>query len=192
MQTNKVIFYENLLSLQECDEIKTSYDQFIKENSKNDDASCPQVPANSTIGLIRPFFQLKNVSQILDVIQKNIDSVIKEDFGKNSSYSHAFLRIYKNGSCLRPHIDKSDLNITLTINIAGLENWPIHISNIEIDEHTTEETLYEKHSKDFATYYTPKGSGVACYGNLFPHWRDTLICKDDEYMMQLFLHWKTF
>jgi hypothetical protein len=81
------------------------------------------------------------------------------------------------------------------VNIGGIDTWPIYISTIKNRKYMntgwfTDETLIDTHKKEFLTFITPIGSGVSCCGKVFPHWRDKLLCSDDEYVLQIFFHWR--
>lgn len=144
-------------------------------------------------------FYVQNVcgTPDLDVVNKHahrLTKIICDDYGGNYTFNNSYTRMYFNDSYLKFHTDRKDLDITLSVNIfSNLDNdWPIHISNTlyfggEWDR-TLPKDVYEKNSKE---YITKPGQGIACYGRKHVHWRDTLICKEDQYVLQAFYHWKT-
>jgi hypothetical protein len=127
----------------------------------------------------------------------DLTSNVSEIFKQNISYSHSFLRIYYDKSELKLHTDRNGLDITLSVNIGGLQNWPLQISNIASNIHIDADPEINKlsavdrnkYENNYNSYLTPKGSGVVSLGN-FPHWRNALVCRENEYVMQMFYHWK--
>jgi hypothetical protein len=196
----KHVFLENVITKEECDKLNTLFVKHVKDGWQYRDVigSCMSNP-------FRYFHLNENaiVYRLTQCIQKNFPEKVK--------YSHSFIRMYENNSILNLHTDRKGLDITLTVNIGGLENWPIHISNIYSDQtmdayadrsfvqhdylkqavRDSEKSDFdrEKFKEDYSTFLTPKGCGVACYSGNFPHWRDRLICAPDEYVLQIFYHW---
>lgn len=187
----KNIFYKDLLSIDECERIKNAL--FNSFNHKDwTDGEDLNVTQNSMGSLNLPE-TVGHVDRILNIIQKDYDRknwIIK--------FENSYTRLYKRNSVLKIHTDRSELDITLSINIAGLENWTLNVSNIMYETWRADYNWdvfadLSEHKKDFNAYITPRGCGVACYGRSYPHWRDPLVCKDDEYVIQLFYHfsyWK--
>ncbi len=146
----------------------------------------------NSISLYDPYIAL-GIDQ--NSIIAKIDQRVKEYYKDNIVYSHSFLRMYKNNSQLALHTDRKGLDVTLSVNIGGLESWPICISNVytesDIDTYSSKKQNDELTFKnDHSVFLTPRGCGVACYGNNFPHWRDIFECRDDEYVLQIFYHWR--
>jgi len=191
MQNANHIFLENVLTEKECDIIQTAYLNYIENGWKGtyDDRA-----QKNSISISHPYKNLK-LNSIHDHIDRRITPLIKKYFKDTIEYSHAYLRLYKNGSFLPMHNDRNKLDITLSVNIAGIQNWPLHISNIECEKFdniytTNDEVLVEKIKKNHSSFLTPRGSGVVCYAYKYPHWRDELVCEDHEYVLQLFYHWE--
>jgi hypothetical protein len=115
------IFYSNILSQQEVDTyISIIKDKFLKKNFKGGDETylgrnCIDFPC---IEFDEPI--------------KRLDHIIKRDFGNNFNFSHSYGRIYYNGGVLIPHVDRSKLDITLSVNLyndTGVD-WPMYASDI--------------------------------------------------------------
>lgn len=132
-----------------------------------------------------------NLPATFPVLQ-NIEQKIKQDYGDNYIFENTFTRIYLNGHNLSIHADRPGLDLTLSVCIySNLDfEWPIHISTNQINGLWKETEPEEIYKKSFQTFKTPVGSGVACLGTKNPHWRDPLICKSDQMMIQSFFHWK--
>lgn len=89
---------------------------------------------------------------------------------------NSYARIYRNGGILKPHKDRTPLDITASISLGGnlVDEWPICL--IDLNGVTRCEKVYE-------------GDAIVFLGNRMTHWRDELVCRNDEYTLKLFLHW---
>lgn len=187
MFESKNIFYKNLLSRDACEEIKISFLKTIEQPFFKNLDNLTLTP-NST-GCMNLPETLKYKDKILEIIRKDYQ---KENW--NIEFENSYIRIYKKNSCLNMHTDRPELDITLTLNIDGIQDWALCISNVmyetwRADYSWDDYTDLTKYEKDYNTYITPRGCGVASYGKSYPHWRYPLVCKDDEYVIQLFYHW---
>lgn len=185
MKEAKNIFFENILTREEYETFTTKYLEYIKNGWDG-------YPHDSHVGISigEPFKSL----DIDDTsVIPRLTELMEKSFGEKIKYSHSYGRLYKNGAELWQHVDRGTLDITLSVNVGGLENWPMHISNVYTNESISFQSNDHpgglKYKEDYVTVYTPRGSGVACYAHHFVHWRDKLVCNDDEYVLQIFYHW---
>ncbi len=127
----------------------------------------------------------------LKVVDK-LDKVIKKDYGDNIVFENNYTRIYTNGCRLGIHVDRKELDITLSVCVfSNLDSqWPIYISNDKLTEEDKLSNSYEKYKTNFEKFETPVGAGVACTGKINPHWRDILYCSEEQSMIQSFFHWR--
>lgn len=90
--------------------------------------------------------------------------------------SNSFARIYYNGGTLDEHVDREGLDYTLSITLLNNLNkdWPLWA----IDNYGNTVPLNIE-----------MGDGGMMLGRKIKHWRDPLVCNEDEYIVQLFLHW---
>ena len=105
-------------------------------------------------------------SKILE-INSNIDDLINVN---------TFVREYKNNDFLKKHIDRTDISTTISICLESTINkdWPLY-AKINNQEHRVNINI---------------GDGVVLFdADKIPHWRDTLICNENERVLQFFLHW---
>jgi hypothetical protein len=105
-------------------------------------------------------------SKILE-INSNIDDLTNVN---------AFVREYKNNDFLKKHIDRTDISTTISICLESTINkeWPIcaEINN-------------QPHCFNMDT-----GDGILLFNaDKIVHWRDVLICNENERVLQFFLHW---
>jgi hypothetical protein len=105
-----------------------------------------------------------------------LTTIIEKITSKKVEPVNPYCRVYFNDAYLNRHIDRDNLEWTLTVCLGNnLSNdWPIFI---EVDEKVIE---------------LPNKVGV-CYlieGTKIPHWRNKLICDENGYSTHMFLHWK--
>lgn len=117
---------------------------------------------------------IKEFESILEDITPKIKILLKNDnIVKVNSYS----RIYFNDSILKKHVDREDLEYTLSVCIFDNTNkkWP----------------LFVEHDGGIAEVITNVGDGGLILGTKMPHWREKLVCDENQMIMQCFFHWKT-
>jgi len=102
-------------------------------------------------------------------------SLVIEKTGRNLKPANPYCRIYNNESTLNPHKDREGLDWTISVCLfTNLKHdWPLIIKG-------------EEGNVEFSTI-TGEGNLVA--GRILEHWREPLQCGDDEYVVQMFLHW---
>jgi alkylated DNA repair dioxygenase AlkB len=88
----------------------------------------------------------------------------------------SYARIYKNGGKLEPHVDRPPLDITASISLKTnlSEEWPIFIE--DLNGNVRSEKILE-------------GDAIIFLGNKMKHWREPLICENNQFTTKLFLHW---
>lgn len=89
---------------------------------------------------------------------------------------NTFIRQYNNDSILKKHIDRKDISVTMSVCLESTidKEWPIHaiIDGIEY------------------SYHTNVGDAVLLFdADKNTHWRDKLVCENNERVVQFFLHW---
>jgi len=90
---------------------------------------------------------------------------------------NTYIREYKNNDFLDKHVDRTDISVTLSICLDSTitKEWPLCVK-INNQEHC---------------FNTNIGDGIVLFdADKNPHWRDTLICDQNERVVQFFLHWK--
>jgi len=89
---------------------------------------------------------------------------------------NSYIREYKNNDFLKKHRDRDDISVTMSICVESTINkvWPL---NAEIDD-----IEY--------SFNTNVGDAIVLFdADKIHHWRDTLICNENERVIQFFLHW---
>lgn len=174
-------YYRNILSYDECTPIANEMFNLLR----NDQLSIDVTPyTNGSLGA----YNLESTLSFVERIEKSI----RINYGDNIEFENTFTRIYQNGNDLKIHTDRPGLDITLSVCLyTNLDwDWPIFVSTRQVDGLWNSVIDPEEYKKDYEIFYTPVGSGVACLGTKSPHWRDPLVCKNDQYMIQTFYHWR--
>lgn len=90
---------------------------------------------------------------------------------------NTYVREYVNHSKLDKHIDRKEISVTMSICLESTINkdWPLFV---EIDGNEY-------------SYHTNVGDGIILFdADKNIHWRNDLICNENERILQFFLHWK--
>lgn len=102
---------------------------------------------------------------------------VEEELGIKLSPKNSFARIYYNGSTLSKHVDREGLDYTMSITLfSNLDtDWPLKC----IDKKGEEVPIA-----------IAQGDGAMMLGTKLTHWREPLVCGDDQFVVQLFMHWE--
>src|SRR5262245_3509826 len=90
--------------------------------------------------------------------------------------TYSYGRIYRNGSILEGHRDRPACEFTVSLTIGRSEGfeWPLYL----LDKNN------EKHYVSLSI-----GDALLYKGCETVHGRDPLVCQEDEYLIQIFLHY---
>ena len=109
----------------------------------------------------------------LYVLKEQIEDIV----GFKIKPVNTYCREYVNGSSLPKHTDRKDIGVTLTVCIENPTGVEWQICSKDYDDSVT--------CKDIKVT-----DGLIIYNsNELEHWRDELICGEDEYVFMMFLHW---
>lgn len=158
---------KNILTKEECEYL---HQQFLIEKNINADVENHDKFGPNTYG-----FRPSDIfNKYMDTLKPHIQKCIGNDYIFENV--NTYIREYKNGSSLIKHTDRLDIGITLSINLFSNINkiWP----------------LYEERDGNELAYEAETGDGIIILDpHKIIHWRDTLVCNDDEYVLQFFVHW---
>lgn len=107
-----------------------------------------------------------------------LKSKVEELVGFEVNTVNTYCREYNPGAVLDKHKDRADIGITLSICIENPSNieWPICSNDYD-------GSIICKDIK--------VGDGLLIYdSHELEHWRDELICGEDDYIFMMFLHWQ--
>jgi hypothetical protein len=159
------IFFDKLITLERCEILNQLALKYKDDKKLNYEADKTHY-ANS--------YGSGRIPELL----KELTPLIKEKTGlQNIVEENSYTRIYYNGAMLKRHIDRKELDLTLSLcTFSNLDKpWELHV---ELD------------NGKIASFETKPGQAALILGNKMPHWRDDLICRDDQYVIQSFYHWK--
>lgn len=107
---------------------------------------------------------------------KRFTPLVIEKSGRNLKPANPYCRIYNNESTLHPHRDREGLDWTVSVCLFTNLNhtWPL---------------IVKKENGNLIQFATTSGEGNLVAGRMLEHWREPLQCGDDEYVVQMFLHW---
>jgi len=105
-------------------------------------------------------------------------------------FSNTYTRRYQEGSFLSIHIDRSKLDVTLSVCLTDNNvDWPLHISNLEYHGPWQTGNDHSEWIQNCTSYSTKIGQGVVCQGIKYPHWRDQFPGSAKECAVYVFYHW---
>jgi hypothetical protein len=120
-----------------------------------------------------------------------LTELVSTIYNKPIKFSNTYSRIYRNGSYLGIHIDRPGLDITMSICVGKTAKmkWPLYVSlHPWVGPWNTEQNK-EKWIDLHASINLNVGQAGLMEGIIYPHWRDLLTCKSDEYALYVFYHW---
>ena len=101
-----------------------------------------------------------------------VESTIKTKLKPANPYT----RMYRNTSTLNAHVDREGLDWTVSVCLFSNINkeWPLFV---QLEDDST------------VSFATREGEASLVKGKQRRHWREPLSCADDEFVIQMFLHW---
>lgn len=162
-----ILFFKNLLTKNECQKLNDAAFALIAENKFMFEGK-EQYYANSygyeNITEYKPFLQ-KFTPKMLDLCKKELRQ------------ETVYTRAYLNGATLKKHTDRKYLDLSLSVCTYKTikQDWPIYI---------------EKNDGVVEQYITEPGDAILFQGRRYPHWRDDLVCAEDQLVLQTFFHWR--
>ena len=104
---------------------------------------------------------------------------MEELFGVPLEPSGLYARIYRNGGYLGSHVDRPDLEYTASVCVVEPEKpWFLFVEGDELTN-----------GNPYAVNIGALDAG-AMNGTKKNHWRDTLVCDEEDMGMYVFFHWK--
>lgn len=107
---------------------------------------------------------------------REVQARIEKEIGIKLIPRNSFGRIYYNGGELNRHKDREGLDYTLSITLMSTldTDWPLWC----IDKKGNEVPIAIK-----------QGDAGLMLGTTMTHWREPLVCGEDQFVAQLFMHW---
>ena len=160
-----VYFFQNIISYEECSYLSEKF--YIEKNfTESQDFN-----RRNAYG----FRPSSYFDQYLNKFKSTIENIVGNNFRRINPVN-TFIREYFNGANLEGHIDRPDINITMSLCLDSSikMDWPLYVNvNGEVRNCSTR-----------------IGDGVVIIdSNKHYHWRDKLVCDESEKVLQFFLHW---
>ena len=166
----KIHLIKNIINYDECKYLSELFDAEKIKTKSNDNP----IMTNNSYG-----FGTRNVfHEYMDILKEKV-----LQYFSNNTYTllnvNTYVREYVNDSFLKKHVDRSDMNVTLSICLYSNINktWPL-IAEIGGYEYSLD---------------TQIGDGILLIdSDKITHWRNELICNKNERVIQFFLHWRYY
>lgn len=161
-------FFDNLITPERCKKLNDLALSMKQKNILNYESDKKHYANSYGTGRIPEF----------EIILKELTPKIKEAIGiDNITEENSYTRIYYNGATLKKHVDRKGLDLTLSVcTFSNLDKpWDLHV---------------EVEKGKVLSFETKPGQGALILGTKMLHWRDDLVCGDDQYVIQSFYHWK--
>lgn len=161
-------FFDNLITLERCQILNQLAISMKNANKLNHEADGRHYANSYGNGRIPEYEKLLKELTPLIKQKTGLDNIIEEN---------SYTRIYYNGSSLKKHVDRKGLDLTLSVcTFNNLDKpWELHV---------------EVEKGKVLSFETKPGQGALILGTKMLHWRDDLVCRDDQYVIQSFYHWR--
>jgi hypothetical protein len=162
------VYFEKLFTSERCDLLNKVALDYMNNKRLNLEANQHHYKNSYGVGRISEYEQVLH----------ELTPVVKEKTGVSDIIAeNSYTRIYYNGATLGKHVDREGLDLTLSVctfsNIQ--QDWPLYV---------------EVKSGVVKSFNTPPGDGALILGTKMLHWRDPLVCGENEMVIQSFYHWR--
>lgn len=161
-------FVPNILTNDECVNLAKQFDTERKhQNSADSEYAGTNISYGFSPSFVFSTYLNKLKSKVLEY-NNNFDDLLNVN---------TFVREYVNTSRLKKHLDRKEISVTMSICLESTINkeWPLcaEINDVEY------------------CFNTQVGDAILLFdADKIIHWRDPLSCKENERVLQFFLHWK--
>lgn len=161
------VYLNNVLTPQQCEEFSNL--MLTKKNNS-------QLQYEKTVNSTMYQESYGGNDQVFETALRKLTPRMEDELQVKMIPANSYCRIYYNGSTLKPHVDRSGLDYTLSISLFSnlKQDWPF---------------ICTDRKGNIASISIGVGDGAMIYGTEIKHWRDDLTCGTDEYIIQLFMHW---
>jgi hypothetical protein len=106
----------------------------------------------------------------LETLQETIWPKLEIILGEELLPTYTYSRLYTNGNVLKPHKDRPECEISITVQLGRSHHysWPIYVEG--------------------DPFYLAEGDGIIYRGCDVSHWRDSCDGPEDYYSGQVFFH----
>ena len=167
-------------------EIHNSMDKFVKEDG-------------DTTSYNRDSLGSGNLPVTLEYVPK-LERYIKSMYGTKLKFENSYTRFYRKNTFLAPHIDRGELDYTISLCVKRDLPWKFWVSNrLVLDGPSTAWDGAPARSKLIdASYWREDvigvdldpGDGAMMEGKIYPHWREMYPGQGNEENLYIFYHWR--
>jgi len=120
-----------------------------------------------------------------------LEAIVKYGYGEDLVFANSYARIYQNTSYLGVHLDRAELDVTVSICLRKdtVAPWPLNVSKVLWEGEWKKEVGHTPWLADYEAYDLQPGQMAICEGKKYPHWRDTLKCSNNDKNIYAFFHW---
>ena len=164
-------FFENILTEEQCLNFAAKMLSLQEDNKlhyEGKTANQPNAFYDNSFGV----GAIPEMEQALRDMQPRVE----EELQVKMKVANSYARIYYNGGTLNRHTDRKGLDYTMSITLfSNLDkDWPLWCKDLEGNE---------------IPLNIPMGWGGMMLGTTMEHWREPLACEENQYVIQLFVHW---
>jgi hypothetical protein len=161
--------FKKLISQEECEFLNQKALEYKDKKKLHHEGSTDPFYKNS--------FGTAQIPEFESLLHRMTPTISETFKIKNIAAENSYTRIYYNGSILGRHIDREGLDLTMSLcTFTNLENpWPLYFETLE----------GEVKSADLEV-----GDAAVILGTKMYHWRDPLVCPEDQYTIMSFYHWR--
>lgn len=162
------IFFEKLFDQSKCDAL--SHQLLEAYSTGNVNYEGKEVHYGNSYGVGRlPLYE--------QVLQELTPLIIEKTGIQNITVENSYSRVYFNGAKLEKHIDREGLDLTLSVCTFSDINkpWPLYVRCMD---------------GVVREFETAPGDGALILGTKMEHWRDPLVCEENQKVLQSFFHWR--
>lgn len=128
-----------------------------------------------------------------DEFLPDIEPLVKEVYTKPLKYANSCVRTYMKDGWMGVHTDRKGLDITVSFCLKKETkgDWPLNVSKIEYGafERWNNNADMSEFKKDFEAVNLETNDMCCILGTQNAHWRDKLVCEEDETNTYIFYHW---
>ena len=132
-------------------------------------------------------YDMPSTLPLVPLLEEQLQQVYKRPL----VFANTYTRMYTKGSLLRIHTDRPGLDVTVSVGLRRDVPWALHVSHALLDD-DWEDCKHLDHSqwmKAYSSYDLHPGDCDHCYGRKNPHWRERLLCEEDQVNIYSFFHW---
>lgn len=152
--------------------------------------SCPNLNSESGIKYYHNSHGITNLTATLGYVA-TIEKLVKSVYDYPIEFSNTYARIYRKGSFLGIHTDRPGLDITVSLCIKkqSIGPWPLYVSNLLWQGPWREDVDMQPWKDNSYNVDLQTGDAAVMEGIKYPHWRDVLVCDEDQHDLYVFFHW---